>query len=413
MSLLGPQEAPIEAPVSLVLVGIGGMGQAYVRELLRRESEGFFRIAGAVDPQPNRCQQYKELRALGVPCFVGLTDFFRNRKAELAVLSSPIQFHREQTCLALERGSHVLCEKPAAGTIQEVREMMAAEKGSGRWAAVGYQWSFSRAVQALKSDIRAGLFGRAKRMKCLYLWPRDEGYYARNDWAGRKRDAGGGWVLDSPAQNAMAHDLLNMFYVLGSETDRSAAPAGVEAELCRAYAIENFDTAAARVVTEDGVEVLFYVTHVAEAERGPVFRYEFEKAVVRCESRASGIWAELEDGSRKDYGAPDAEPMIKLWRSIAGARDGTRPLCGLEAAAAQTLCVNGMQDSMPEIRGFPEETVRAIVAADGTRRLAVDGLGEDLEACYEAGALPSEIGTAWSAKGKKIDLRSYASFPSE
>ena len=414
MSLLGPKEAPIETPVSLVLVGIGGMGQAYVRELLLRESEGLFRIAGAVDPQPNRCEQYKELRALGVPCFVGLTDFFRNKKAELAVLSSPIQFHREQSCLALERGSHVLCEKPAAGTIQEVREMMAAEKGSGRWAAVGYQWSYSRAVQALKSDIRAGLFGRAKRMKCLYLWPRDEGYYARNDWAGRKRVAGGsGWVLDSPAQNAMAHDLHNMFYVLGGETGRSAAPAGVEAELYRAYPVENFDTAAARVVTEDGVEILFYVTHVAEGERGPVFRYEFERAVVKCESRASGIWAELEDGSRKDYGVPDAEPMTKLWRSIAGVRDGSRPLCGVEAAAGQTLCVNGMQDSMPEIRDFPEGAVRAIVAADGTRRLAVDGLGEALEACYEAGALPSEIGAAWSAKGKKIDLRSYASFPSE
>lgn len=388
------------------------MGQVYVRELLRREDEGLFRITGAVDPQPNRCQQYKELRALGVPCFVGLKDFYRNRKAELAVLSSPIPFHREQTCMALERGSHVLCEKPAAGTIQEVREMMTAEKESGRWAAVGYQWSFSGAVQALKSDIRSGLFGRAKGMKCLTLWPRDEAYYARNDWAGKKRAADGGWVLDSPAQNAMAHDLHNMLYVLGSETDRSAVPVEVEAELYRAYPIENFDTAAARVVTEDGVEILFYVTHVAEGERGPVFRYEFEKAVVKCESRASGVWAELEDGTRKDYGVPDAEPMNKLWRSIAGVRDGARPLCGLEAASAQTLCINGMQDSMPEIRGFPEGSVRT-VQTEGSRRRTVEGLGEALEACYEAGVMPSELGSGWSAKGKKIDLRSYASFPSE
>jgi predicted dehydrogenase len=394
-----------------VLVGIGGMGQVYVRELLRREGEGLFRIAGAVDPQPNRCEQYKELRALGVPCFVSLTDFARNKKAELAVISSPIQFHREQTCLALERGSHVLCEKPAAGTIQDVRAMMTAERGSRRWAAVGYQWSFSRAVQALKGDIRSGLFGRPKRMKCLYLWPRDEGYYARNDWAGRRRDAGGRWVLDSPAQNAMAHDLHNMLYVLGAGPEAGAVPAEVEAELYRAYPIENFDTAAARIVTAEGVEILFYVTHVAEAERGPVFRYEFERGVVRCESRASGVWAELADGSRRDYGLPDDEPMNKLWRSVAGVRDGTRPLCGLEAAAGQTLVINGMQDSMPEIRGFPEALVRA-VGEEGSRRLVVAGLGEALAAAYEAGALPSEMGVGWSAKGERIDLRSYASFPS-
>ena len=206
-------------PVSLVMVGVGGMGAAYLEALLERRDEDLFRIAGAVDPQPNRCKQYVEMRSMGVPCFVSLQDFYRNRKADLAVLSSPIQLHMPQTAFALAKGSHVLCEKPAAGTIQEVRAAIEAEKAAGRWVAVGYQWSFSPAVQALKEDIRTGLFGAAKRFKCLYLWPRDEGYYTRNDWAGKRRDAEGAWVLDSPVQNAMAHDLHNMFYVLGKETD--------------------------------------------------------------------------------------------------------------------------------------------------------------------------------------------------
>ena len=130
--------------------------------------------------------------------------------------------------------------------------------------AVGYQWSFSPAVQALKDDIRSGLFGAARKLKCLYLWPRDEGYYARNDWAGKRKDAEGAWVLDSPVQNAMAHDLHNMFYVLGKTRETSARPAEVEAELYRANAIENFDTAAARIRTEEGVEILFFVSHASE-----------------------------------------------------------------------------------------------------------------------------------------------------
>ncbi|MBN2264948.1 MAG: Gfo/Idh/MocA family oxidoreductase, partial [Candidatus Aminicenantes bacterium] len=262
-------------PATLVMVGIGGMGEVYLRALLERKDEGLFRIAGAVDPMPNRCGAYVEMRALGVPCFYGLGDFYRNRKADLAVLSSPIPAHMRQTTLALARGSHVLCEKPAAGTIQEVRQAIAAERASDRWVAVGYQWSFSPAVQSLKADILSGLFGAAKRFKCLYLWPRDEGYYTRNDWAGKKRDADGAWVLDSPVQNAMAHDLHNMFYVLGRETGSSARPAEVEAELYRANAIENFDTAAVRARTEEGVEILFIVSHASEEDRGPVVRYEF------------------------------------------------------------------------------------------------------------------------------------------
>jgi len=399
------------APVSLVLVGIGGMGAVYIRELLENKDGGLFRIAGAVDPAPNRCQQYVEMRAMGVPCFVSLADFYRNRTAELAILSSPIQCHKPQMLFALAKGSHVLCEKPAAATIQDVREMIAAEKAVARWAAVGYQWSFSSTVQALKADVMSGLFGAAKRMKCLYLWPRDEAYYRRNDWAGKKRDAEDAWVLDSPAQNAMAHDLHNMFYLLGKGTDSSAEPVEVEAELYRANGIENYDTAAVRVRTGEGVEILFFVSHASSGDKGPVVRFEFEKAVVRCDSRASGLWAEFPDGTRKDYGVPDAEPMNKLWRSIAGVRDGTRPLCGLQAAASQTLCMNGMQDSMPDIRDFPAGLVRA-VEAEGKRRMVVDGLDEALENCYEAGRLPSEMGVPWSAKGTAVDLREYAGFPS-
>jgi predicted dehydrogenase len=409
-------------PVSLVMVGIGGMGAVYLEALLERKDEGLFRIVGAVDPMPNRCKQYTEMRALGVPCFVSLQDFYRNRQAELAVLSSPIQMHMPQTTLALAQGSHVLCEKPTAGAIQEVMAAIEAENATDRWVAVGYQWSFSPAVQALKADIRAGLFGPAKRFKCLYLWPRDKGYYARNDWAGKKRDADGAWVLDSPVQNAMAHDLHNIFYVLGRETETSARPTEVEAELYRANAIENFDTAAVRARTEEGVEILFVVSHASEEDRGPVVRYEFERGVVRCDSRTSGLWAELPDGTRKDYGIPDAEPMNKLWRSIAGCREeGARPLCGLEATASQTLCMNGIQDSMPEIRDFPAGLIRVVesggdrrlaVETPGSSRLVVEGLDAALAACYEAGKLPSELGLPWSARGAKIDLTEYKSFPS-
>lgn len=401
-----------EAPVSIVLVGIGGMGSVYVEELLKNSDDRLCRIAGAVDPVPERCPQLAELRDMGIPLFPSLEDFYKNHTAELAVISSPIPFHRLQTCLALSAGSYVLCEKPVAATIQEAREMREAEIGSSRWVAIGYQWSYSSSVQALKKDILSGLLGKAGRLKCLYFWPRDEAYYGRNDWAGKKRDSAGAWILDSPAGNAMAHDLHNMFYVLGGSIPTSARPAEVEAELYRANPIENFDTAAVRCWTDEGVEILFYVTHASLDEKGPVFLYEFTNAAVLCKSRTSGIWAKFDDGTVKNYGVPDDEPLNKLWEAIRNVRSGGQPLLGIEGASSHTLCLNGVQDSMPEIRAFPEALLHTKEEGH-SRRVWVEGLEDVLESCYADNVLPSEKEVFWSAKGRLISLGPEYVFPHE
>ena len=140
------------------------MGAVYLAALLENKEQPNFRLVGSVDPQPRRCPQLAELRALDIPVFETLEEFYRRHRADLAIIASPIHFHCAQTCLALARGSCVLCEKPAAGTVQEVQRMREAERAAGRWVSVGFQWSFSAAIQALKNDIRAGMYGRPRRL---------------------------------------------------------------------------------------------------------------------------------------------------------------------------------------------------------------------------------------------------------
>ncbi len=221
--------------------------------------------------------------------------------------------------------------------------MLRAKRRSGRMVAVGFQWSFSEAVRKLKADILSGVLGRPLRLRCLYLWSRDEAYYLRNDWAGKKRDILGRWILDSPANNALAHDLHNMLFVLGRSHDRCALPVRVQAELYRAHDIENYDTAACRIRTSEGAEVLFYASHAVDLDLGPVFSYEFEKGTVFAAGRQASVTAFLKNGSVRPYGRPDREPFKKLWDFMAAARRGGSPSCGLEAASGQVLAIDGMQ----------------------------------------------------------------------
>ncbi len=399
----------MKKPVSIVLVGIGGMGSVYLAALLQNREDGRFRLAGTVDPHPERCPQRERLLASGVPIFATLEEFYSRDKAELAIIASPIHFHSAQTCLALSQGSYVLCEKPAAATVQEVSRMEAVERSAGRWVAIGYQWSFSSTIQSLKNDIRQGLFGRPQRLKCLYLWPRDEAYYRRNDWAGKVRDAEGRWILDSPANNAMAHDLHNMFYILGGERETAAKPVRIEAELYRAHDIENFDTAALRCFTAVGVEVLFFVSHVAGIDTGPVFLYEFEGGEVRGAGRDADISASLA-GGKKSYGTPDTEPLRKMWEAIASVKSQNLPSCGLGASSGQVLAVNGAQDSPPEVQDFPR-TLISYRGEPGRREITVKGLAGIFRECYEKSLLPSEFGVSWSRKGRMVELSEYTHYP--
>jgi predicted dehydrogenase len=385
------------------------MGAVYLSALLENKAKREFRLIGTVDPQPGRCPQLAELRARDIPVFKTLEEFYEREQADLAIIASPIHFHCAQACLALSRESHVLCEKPAAATIQEVLRMREAERAAGRWVAIGYQWSFSTAIQALKNDIRTGAYGCPRRLKCLYLWPRNEAYYKRNEWAGKVKDADGRWILDSPANNAMAHDLHNMFYILGGERETAARPVQVEAELYRAHKIENFDTAALRCFISDGTEILFFVSHAVSTDTGPVISYEFERGKISAAGRDVDIKG-FHPAGDKNYGSPDSEPLHKLWEAIDSADGRTRPACGLEAALGQTLAVNGAQDSRPEVQVFPDETIESRGEA-GSRDIKVTGLAEVLEECYRKNALPSEIGVAWSNKGRAVSLRSYVYFP--
>ena len=400
--------------VEIVLVGIGGYGATYLGPLLDANVRGDVRLAGAVDPAPERCGRLDELKGRGVALYDDIAGFYADRTADLAVICAPIHLHAPCTCLALSRGSSVLCEKPLAATIQEARRMADAEAASPGFVAIGYQWSFSDAIQALKRDVMAGEFGRPIRLRTLVSWPRRRSYYKRNSWAAAVKSPDGAWVLDSPANNATAHFLHNMFYVLGPTREASDRPVDVQAELYRANDIENYDTAAIRCHTEAGAEVLFYTLHPTAERIGPAFHYEFEQATVSYGwDGGSLIVAELRDGTRRDYGSPEAARLNKLWQSVGAVKGGERVACGIEAATAQTLCINGAQESVEEVASFPGDLLHVDEQDDGDRLTWVDGLFESFERCCERGILPAEDpAVSWARPGRVVDLTGYTSFPS-
>jgi len=401
----GVLKAIMKNNVKVVLIGIGGYGNMYVQKLLDNGNEMNASIVGIVDPNPERSGNYGEINEHSIPVFSTIEEFYINNKADLAIFSTPIHLHATQACYALMQGSNVLCEKPMCATLQEAKKIIETRNLTGKFVAIGFNWSFSPSVQNLKRDILKGVYGNPKRLKTIVNWPRDAAYYNRNNWAGRLYSDEGAPILDSVANNATAHYLHHMFYLLGPNIEESARLNSVTAELYRANPIESFDTCAVKVTTEEDVEILYYATHAVKDSLGPQFLYEFEHATIfRSEGENDNkVIARFNDGTEKVYYDPERDHLQKLSTCIEAVANGNHEiLCSPEAATPHVQAITAMHESVPDIILFPENLINLNKEAHVTW---VEGLSETLIQCYEQWSLPSEINIPWAKSGKKVDIR--------
>ena len=157
--------------VTVVMVGLGRYGTKIAKYILPRTEELGIEIVGVVDPGYDYSPMKEEMDKLQVPHYAALEEFYREHKADLAILSSPIQFHEAHCITAMRNGSDVLCEKPTAATVAQSDRMAAVAKETGRNLHIGFQLSYAPAILELKKDILAGRFGKPLSMDSLTCWP--------------------------------------------------------------------------------------------------------------------------------------------------------------------------------------------------------------------------------------------------
>lgn len=386
--------------VTLLCVGIGGYGGVLLNELLKNEARQGIRIAAAVEPYPASCPLAGELEARGTAIYPDMESYYAHTAqtgeapADIAVIATPIACHTHHILTALAGGSNVVCEKPLCADERDIDTLIRARDASGKFVHIGYQWSHAEAIETLKNDVLAGLFGAPKRLKTLVLWSRGTDYFRRGTgWAGKIRNADGTPVYDSIANNAAAHYLHNMFYLLGDRIDRALAPADFDAVLNRANPIENFDTAQINLRFDNGAEAHFIASHATDKNLNPLFDYRFEKGRILYSEDAvpvtvpdaalyekGCIKAIFADGSVKRYGNPFDGVCRKIYLAAARVRGDANGYerCGIETAAVHTRFINRLQ-AVGTIKDFPAE--RIITTASG---VCVEGLFDELVARYSA-----------------------------
>jgi len=229
----------------------GGVGQGHIRAfqslpdqfelvLLCEIQEAKKREITAQYGIPRSCTDIDEL--------YGLDDL------DVIDLCTPSNQHFEQVLQALAAGKHVICEKPVAGSLKEVDELIRAEETSAGRVMPIFQYRFGRGLQKLRFLVEEGVTGPAYLTTMETAWRRRAGYYAT--WRGRWETEVGGALVTLAIH---AHDALT--YILGPVSRVLAHTATlvnpIETEDCVTASLEMADgsLASLSVTTGSTVEI--------------------------------------------------------------------------------------------------------------------------------------------------------------
>jgi UDP-N-acetylglucosamine 3-dehydrogenase len=142
-------------------------------------------------------------RKYGFSGYQSWLEMFDREQLDAVVVAVPTGAHLEVGLAVLQRGLHLLVEKPIAANLEEGRNLVKAAAKARRLLAVGHIERFNPAVRELQQRIAAGELGRV-----FQVHARREGPFPA-----RIRDVG--VVID-----LATHDLDVMCHIVGSDVSR-------------------------------------------------------------------------------------------------------------------------------------------------------------------------------------------------
>ena len=139
------------------VVGTGSLGFHHARIL--RDVEGV-EMVGFHDARPERrAEVASELGIAPHETYASLLD-----AADALVVAVPTTAHEEVSLAALERGIHLLIEKPMAPSVESADRILEAARASGATLQIGHVERFNQAIRAAEPYLDRPLFIESHRM---------------------------------------------------------------------------------------------------------------------------------------------------------------------------------------------------------------------------------------------------------
>ncbi|CAM3474725.1 Gfo/Idh/MocA family protein [Marinicrinis lubricantis] len=182
--------------VRIGIVGLGSMGTQHGKYLAGGEIRGAI-IAAVCDMREERLQWAKQSWGEHIHTFTTLEAMIDSGEVDAVFVATPHYDHPDAAIRSLQKGMHVLIEKPAGVYTKQVRLMNEAAKKSGKVFSIMYNQRTNPLYQKLKELISSGELGEVRRTNWIITnWYRSQSYYDSAGWRATWAGEGGGVLIN-------------------------------------------------------------------------------------------------------------------------------------------------------------------------------------------------------------------------
>ena len=169
----------------VAVIGYGGMGSWHTRHILKSD---VVELKGIWDIDEARRDVALEN---GIHAYSSLEDLLSDASVELVTVAVPNDVHKPLCIAAMEAGKNVICEKPVAMNLSDLKEMIAASNRTGKIFTTHQNRRWDADFVMMRDVYNSGDLGEV-----FAIESRVQGSHGiPGDWR-KEKEHGGGMLLD-------------------------------------------------------------------------------------------------------------------------------------------------------------------------------------------------------------------------
>ncbi|RAP73172.1 Gfo/Idh/MocA family protein [Paenibacillus montanisoli] len=157
--------------IKVGLIGFGFMGRMHFDNYVRLMKEGSpVELKAICDIQIEELKNGKAIGNIATDqelydlspfnLYTNIEDMIANEELDMIDITLPTGLHAQITCSMLEKGYHVLCEKPIARTAEQAWQMVETANQTGKKLMIGQCLRFWPAYEYAKACVEDGRYGK-------------------------------------------------------------------------------------------------------------------------------------------------------------------------------------------------------------------------------------------------------------